>query len=179
LEFFMKKVLMMFALALPLYVQAAATATAPAAPTATGAALGMMAQLPTFLTQLDTVRGKALTVAEKTAVTGVVSQANTSLNGIQGQFIGGVSKATGLDAATLGVLFPSATKPVSTSDLTGKVESKMGSKLNFLQKTALTSANTLRNNSLDSLKTNLSNGVAQKLGMDPALVTSLLPLLGF
>lgn len=165
----MKKILMMLALALPLYVQAEATSTA----------LGMMAQLPAFLTQLDTVRGKALTVAEKTAVTNVVNRGNTTVNGIQDQFLSGVSKASGLDTATLGVLFPSATKPVSNSDLSTKLEGKMGSKLNLVQKAAVTSANTLRNNSLDGLKTSLSNGVGKKLGMDPALVTSLLPLLGF
>lgn len=172
----MKKFLVIIALMLPLLVQAA-SATTPA--TAPNTAMGMLAQLPIFLTRLDTVRGKALTVAEKTAVTGVVTQGNTTVDGIQAKFLGGVSKATGLDTATLGLLFPSATKSVSNSDLTSKIEGKLGSKLGMLQKAGVTSANTLRNNSLDSLKTTLSNGVAQKVGMDPAMVTGLLPLLGF
>lgn len=167
----MKKLLIVLALMLPVWVQAAA----PAASTA----MGMLAQLPAFLTQLDILRGKALSVTEKAAVTSVVTQGNTTAQTIQGKFLGGVSKATGLDTATLGLLFPSATKSVSNSDLTSQIESKLGKKLGTLQKVGATSANTLRNNSLDSLKTTLSNGVAQKAGMDPAVVVSLLPLLGF
>jgi len=172
----MKKLLMAMVLMLPLLVQAAAPAT-PA--TATNTAMGMLAQLPAFLTQLDTLRGKALSATEKAAVSSVVTQGNTTAQSIQGKFLGGVSKATGLDTATLGLLFPSATKSVSNSDLTSQIEGKLGKKLGMLQKAGATSANTLRNNSLDSLKTTLSNGVAQKIGMDPAMVTSLLPLLGF
>lgn len=161
----MKKLLIALALTLPLVVQAAP--------------MDMLAQLPAFLAQLDTLRGKALNVTEKTAVTSVVTQGNTTAQSIQGKFLGGVSKATGLDTATLGLLFPSATKSVSNSDLTSQIEGKLGKKLGVLQKAGATSANTLRNNSLDSLKTTLSNGVAQKVGMDPAMVTGLLPLLGF
>lgn len=182
----MQKIFKTLVLSLPLCLSLACMATtastpvaAPPPPSTTAKAIGMMAQLPAFLTQLDAARGKALTVAEKTAVTSVVSQANSTVNATQNKFLGAVAKTSGLDMATLGVLFPSATKPVNTSDLANKVESKAGAKLNFMQKTALTSAATLRNNSLESLKGSISNSVAQKVGMDPALVTGLLPLLGF
>jgi hypothetical protein len=172
----MKNLLTVLLLSLPLLTQAATT-TAPASNSTT--AMGMLAQLPAFLTQLDKVRGKALTLAEKTAVTDVVTQGNSTVNGVQAKFLSTVSKTSGLDTATLGLLFPSATKPVTTSTLTSQVESKLGKKLGYVQKTGISAANSLRNNSLDSLKTSLSNGVGQKLGMDPALVSSLLPLLGF
>lgn len=140
---------------------------------------GMVVQIPAFLTKVESVRGKALTVAEKTAAASIITEGNNTANGIQTKFLGAVSKASGLDVATLGLLFPSTTKSVSNSDLTSKIEAKMGSKLGFMQRTAVTSANTLRNSSLDGLKGTLTNGVAQKLGMDPTLVTGLLPLLGF
>lgn len=178
----MKNLLIALTLVMPLIACAAiapAPATTASAAPATTSAMGMLAQLPAFLTQLDKARGTALTIAEKTAVTNVVTQGNNTANGVQAKFLSGVSKASGLDTAALGLLFPSATKPVDSSTLTSQVENKLGTKLNFMQKTGVTAANTLRNNSLDGLKTSLSNGVAQKLGMDPALVSSLLPLLGF
>lgn len=158
---------------------AATTAAAPAAATAGTSAMGMLAQLPAFLTKLDTLRGSALSVAEKATVTDAVTQGNNTLNGIQNKFLGGIASATGLDAATLGAIIPSATKPVSNSDLTSKLESKLGKKLGFMQSTGVKAANSLRNNSLDGLKTSLANGVAAKVGMDPATITSLLPMLGF
>lgn len=158
----------------------AASTTAPAAPTSTGtSAMGMLAQLPAFLSKLDALRGSALTVAEKATVTDAVTQGNNALNGIQSKFLGGIASATGLDAATIGAIIPSATQPVSNSDLTSKLESKLGKKLGFLQSNGVKAANSLRNNSLDGLKTSLANGVASKIGMDPATITSLLPMLGF
>ena len=149
------------------------------APSASATAVNMVTQVPAFLTQLDKTRGKALTVAEKASVTDLVKKGGDTVNGIQNQFLGTASKASGLDVATMGVLFPSATKPVDTKELTSKVEGKLGKKLGFVQKTALTSANTLRNNSLAGFKTTLSQNVGKQLGMDPVLVEGLLPLLGF
>ncbi|MGH8492950.1 MAG: hypothetical protein ACRERR_07575 [Moraxellaceae bacterium] len=153
---------------------------APAATASTGtSAMGMLAQLPAFLNKIDSLRGKALTVAEKATVTDAVTQGNGALNGIQNKFLGGVASATGLDAATLGAIIPSATQPVSNSDLTSKLESKLGKKLGFMQSTGVKAANSLRNSSLDSLKTSLASGVASKVGMDPAIISGLLPMLGF
>jgi len=149
------------------------------APSATATAVNMVTQLPAFLTQLDKTRGKALTVAEKTSVTDLVKKGNDTANGIQNKFLGATSKASGLDVATMSLLFPSATKPVDTKELTSKVEGKLGKKLGFMEKTALTSANTLRNNSLSGFKTTLTQNVGKQLSMDPTLVESLLPLLGF
>ncbi len=164
----MKKLLILLSFLLPLSSQAETAQSAG----------NMLAQLPAFLVKLDTLRGKALTVAEKAAVTNVVTQGNTVVNNTQTTFINTIAKATKLDTATLGLLFPNATQKVSNADLTSKLEGKTGKKLDFVQKASVTAANTLRNNSLDSMKTNLSTGVASKLNMDPALVSSLLPLLG-
>jgi hypothetical protein len=176
----MKKLLIALALTLPLYAHAATT-TAPAAtaPAADTTAAGMMANIPAFLGKLDALRGKALSVSEKAAVTSTVSQGGGVLSGIQDKFIGGLSTASGLDAGSLGAIVPSATQGVSNSDLTSKIESKMGSKLGFFQGTAVKAANSLRNNSLDGLKTTLAEGVAKKVGMDAATITGLLPMLGF
>lgn len=169
-----------FALLLPAAAMAATTAAPTAAPAATGtSAMGMLAQLPAFLTKIDTLRGKALSATEKATVTEAVTQGSNTANGIQNKFLGGIASATGLDAATLGAIIPSATQPVSNSDLTSKLESKLGKKLGFLQSSGVKAANSLRNNSLDSLKTSLANGVASKVGMDPATITGLLPMLGF
>lgn len=167
-------------LANPSSTSSNAAATSSAAPASTGnSTMGMLAQLPAFLTKLDSMRGTALSVAEKTAVSNVVTQSNSALNGVQNKFLGSVASATGLDAATLGILIPSATQPVSNTALLSGLESKLGGKLNVLQSSGVKAANTLRNNSLDSLKTSLANGVASKVGMDPALITSMLPMLGF
>ncbi|HEX6592599.1 MAG TPA: hypothetical protein VF050_11415 [Moraxellaceae bacterium] len=158
---------------------ATTTTAAPATATTGTTAMGMLANLPAFLTKLDALRGQALSVAEKATVTDAVTQGDSALNGIQNKFLGAISTATGLDAGTLGAIIPSATQPVSNSDLTSKLESKLGKKLGFLQSSGVKAANSLRNNSLDSLKTSLANGVASKVGMDPATITSLLPMLGF
>ena len=178
----MKKFLIVIATLLPL-LSCTATGPAPSGSTAapsttTASASNMLAQLPAFLSKLDSARGSALTLSEKVVVTGVVTQGDNAVNGIQSQFLGTVSKYTGMDTATLGALFPSATQPVNDGDLNRKLEGKLGSSLSSVQKAGLKTANTLRNNSLDSLKTSMSDGVAKKLGMDPALVSSLMPLLG-
>ncbi len=158
---------------------AASTSSAPAAVSTAASAGSMLAQLPAFLTKLDALRGSALSVTEKAAVTDAVTQGNSTLNGIQGKFLSGIASATGLDVATLGAIIPSATQPVSNSDLTSKLESKLGKKLGFMQGTGVKAANSLRNSSLDSLKSSLANRVAAKVGMDPATITGLLPMLGF
>lgn len=169
----MKHIVLVLAMVLSFGLEAAD------APSTASKAVSMVTQIPAFLTKVETARGKALTAAEKTAATSVITEGNNTANAIQGKFIGAISKTTGLDAPTLNLLFPNATKSVSNSDLTSKLETKMGKKLGYLEKAAVTSANTLRSNSLDGLKSSLTNGVAQKLGMDPALVTTFLPLLGF
>lgn len=177
----MKKILIVIATLLPLMSCTAAgpASSGNAAPaSATASASNMLAQLPAFLSKLDSARGTALSLSEKVVVTGVVTQGDNAVNGIQSQFLGTVSKYTGLDSMTLAALFPSATQPVSDSDLNNKLEGKLGSKLSSVQKAGLKTANTLRNNSLDNLKTSMSDGVAKKLGMDPVLVSSLMPLLG-
>lgn len=191
----MKKAFVILALTLPLCAHATSTtakttattkttatkttaAITPAAPAGTSA-MGMLVQLPAFLTRIDTLRGKALTVAEKATVTDAVSQGDTAVTGIQSEFLGGISKATGLDATTLGAIVPVATQGISTPDLTSKIESKLGKKLGFMQSAGVKTANALRNNSLDGLKTTLSEGIAKKIGMDPATITGLLPMLGF
>lgn len=157
----------------------AATATAPAGASTGTTAMGMLAQLPAFLTKLDSLRGKALSATEKATVTEAVTQGNNTATGIQNKFLGGIASATGLDAATIGAIIPSATQSVSNSDLTSKLEGKLGKKLGFFQNYGVKAANSLRNNSLDSLKTSLASGVASKVGMDPTIITGLLPMLGF
>lgn len=176
----MKKMFLALALTLPLYAQAVTTPAPAAAPAAANkGAMSMLSQLPAFISKLDALRGKALTVAEKATVSSAVSQGDSTANGIQSQFLGSISKATGVDATALGAMIPSATQGVSTSDLTSKIESKLGKKLGFLQSAGVKSANALRNNSLDGLKTSLSDGIAKKIGMDPATISGLLPMLGF
>lgn len=175
----MKKIFLALALTLPLCAQAASTPATTAAPAAASkSAMSMLAQLPAFMTRLDTLRGKALSVAEKATLSSAVAQGDSTATGIQSQFLGGLSKATGLDAAALGAMIPSATQGVSTSDLTSKIESKLGKKLGFLQSTGVKSANALRNNSLAGLKTSMTEGIAKKIGMDPAMISGLLPMLG-
>ena len=139
----------------------------------------MLAQLPAFLSQLDAVRGKALTATETAGVTNILTTSNNAISGIQSKFINGVAASTGIDPAILSAAFPSATQEVSNSDLTSKLEDKLGKKLGFLQNAGITAANALRNNSLDGIKPTLVNGVASKAGVDPDTITSLLPLLGF
>lgn len=175
----MKKIITALILALPLSAIAATTATAPAAAPTVNTAATMVANIPTFLTKLDTLRGKALSATEKAAVTGSLTQSNTLLTGIQNKFMGSLSKASGIEPAVLEAIIPSPAQAISNSDLTKKIESKAGKKLSFLQTGTLKAANALRNNSLAGLKTNVSTGVANKVGMDPAVIESLLPLLGF
>lgn len=166
-------------LALPVTTLAATTTAAPsAAPTAGATAMNMVTQIPAFLKKLDTLRGKALSVTEKAGVTEAVTQGNATLGGIQEKFLGGVSKATGLDSGTLGAIIPSATQPVGNSDLISKIEGKLGKKLGFLQSSGVKAANALRNNSLDGLKTSLAEAVGKKTGLDPQMITGLLPTLG-
>ena len=164
--------------ALPAAAATTATAPAPSATAGTTAA-GLAAQLPAFLKKLDTLRGKALSATEKAGVTDVVTQGNSTLNGVQEKFVGGVSRATGLDAGTLGAILPGATQSVGNADLIGRIEGKLGKKLGFLQGNGVKAANALRNNSLDSLKTSLAEGIGKKTGMDPQTITGLLPMLGF
>ncbi|MDF3030578.1 MAG: hypothetical protein K0R03_1136 [Moraxellaceae bacterium] len=147
----------------------AGTAAAPSTPM----------NLTTFLSRLESARGTALTTAEKTAVGGAVQQTRSLLDGGQQRFIGAVSQVSGLDPATLGILFPPATQPVSQTDVVAKLESKAGRKLGGIESQAAKAAASLRNNSLASLKTNLAGRVAKEVGMDAAFVEGLLPLLGF
>lgn len=176
----MRKLFAILALALPVCAQATTPVQPAAVPAPTSAeAMDMLTQLPAFLTRLDALRGTALSVTEKATVTDVLTQGSNTANGIQGKFLGGVSRATGLDTATLGSIIPSATKPVANTELTSRIESRLGKKMGFLQRGGVKAANTLRNNSLAGLKTSLTDGVARQVGMDPGLISAMLPMLGF
>jgi hypothetical protein len=147
--------------------------------TGTAAPAGQPMNVMIFLARLESMRGTALTTAEKTAVGGAVQQTRGLLDGGQQRFLSAVSQVSGLDAATLGIIFPPATQPVSQTDVVAKLESKAGRKLGSVETQAAKAATTLRNSSLASLKSNLATRVGQSVGMDAATVEGLLPLLGF
>jgi hypothetical protein len=174
----MKK--MLFALPLCLGLAGCPMDSFMAAPSPAGAAApAQPMNLVTFLTRLEGLRGTALTAAEKTAVGGAVQQTRGLLDGGQQRFLNAVSQVSGLDTATLGIIFPPATQPVSQTDVVAKLESKAGRKLGGVETQAAKAATSLRNSSLTSLKSNLASRVGQSVGMDAAVVEGLLPLLGF
>lgn len=151
-----------------------------APPSATGsAAPSQPMNVAGFLNRLESARGSALSVAEKAAVGGAVMQTRSLLDSGQQRFISSVSQVSGLDPATLGILFPPATQPVSQLEVVSKLESKVGHPLGSAEAQLAKAATALRNNSLASLKSNLVGKVANQVGMDAAFVESLMPLLGF
>ena len=157
-----------------------AAGAATSAPVGTGVTtMNMVSQLPAFVKKLDTLRGKALSTTEKAGVTDVVTQGSSTLNDIQAKFISGVAKATGVDGGTLGAILPPATRAVAGTDLVNSIQDKLGKRLGFLQSNGVKAANALRNNSLDGLKSSLAEGISRKTGVDPQMITGLLPVLGF
>ncbi|MFZ5561448.1 MAG: hypothetical protein ACOY41_08005 [Pseudomonadota bacterium] len=177
----MKKTFLVFPLALSLAGCPLDSFVAPqsAGPAAASAAPAQPLNVATFLSRLESARGTALSAAEKTAVGGAVQGTRSLLDGGQQIFLSKVSQLSGLDAATLGVIFPPATRPVSQADVVAQLESKVGRKLDGGQAQAARAATALRNSSLDSLKGSLAARVAKTVGMEAAFVESLLPLLGF
>lgn len=145
--------------------------------TATGTAAQPM-NIATFLTRVESARGTALTVAEKSQVTVAAQQTRNMIDGAQQRFLGAVGGAVGLDAATVGLLFPNAAQPVSAPVVQKALESKLGKQLGGFESTAVNAATTLRNNSLTSLKSGLANKVGSTVGLPGETVLALLPLLG-
>ena len=145
-----------------------ATSGTPAAPMNIG----------TFLTRIETARGTALTVAEKSQVTVAAQQTRSLVDGAQQRFLGAVGSTIGLDAATVGMLFPNAAQPVSAPIVQKALESRLGKQLSGYESTAVNAAATLRNNSLTSLKSGLANKVGGTVGLPGETVLALLPLLG-
>ncbi|HQX89567.1 MAG TPA: hypothetical protein PKY03_04130 [Moraxellaceae bacterium] len=143
-------------------------AAAPAAPMNVG----------TFLNRVEAARGTALTVAEKSQVTVAAQQTRNLVDGAQQKFLGAVGGTIGLDAATVGLLFPNAAQPVSAPIVQKALESKLGKQLSGFESTAVNAAATLRNNSLNSLKGNLATKVGSTVGLPGDVVLGLLPLLG-
>lgn len=152
------------------------TTTAPAA---TGAAApSQPMNIATFLNRVEAARGTALTVAEKSQVTVAAQQTRGMIDGAQQKFLGAVGGAIGLDAATVGLLFPNAAQPVSAPVVQKALESKLGKQLSGYESTAVNAATTLRNNSLTSLKSGLATKVGGTVGLPGETVLALLPLLG-
>lgn len=174
-QFFYHAAIVGIALLLP-FAAVAATSAPPASGATT---INMISQLPAFLKKLDTLRGKALSATEKAGVADVVTQGNNTLDSIQGKFVSGVAKASGVDGGTLGAILPAATRPIASADLVSSIQNKLGKRLGFLQSNGVKAANALRNNSLDGLKSSLAGGISRKTGVDPQVITGLLPILGF
>lgn len=179
----MKKFLVVLPLSLSLAgcplmeMVAPSSAAAPANASAASAAPTPIT-LGTFLNKLEGARGTALSVAEKASVVAAVGQTKNLIDGTQNKFMNSVSQFTGLDAATLGALIPQASQSLSQNDVLNKVESKLGRKLGGAEEIAAKAATTLRNNSLDSLKSGLASKVGKLIGVDGEVVQSLLPLAG-
>lgn len=152
------------------------SATAPASGTTATTTQPM--NIATFLTRVESARGTALTVAEKSQVTVAAQQTRNMIDGAQQRFLGAVGGAVGLDAATVGLLFPNAAQPVSAPVVQKALESKLGKQLGGFESTAVNAATTLRNNSLTSLKSGLANKVGSTVGLPGETVLALLPLLG-
>jgi len=146
-----------------------------ATPTATATPMN----IGTFLTRLEAARGTALTVAEKSQVTVVAQQTRGMIDGAQQRFLGAVGGTVGLDAATVGLLFPNTAQPVGQPIVQKALESKLGKQLSGMESTAVSAATALRNNSLSSLKSGLASRVGGAVGLPGETVEALMPLLGF
>lgn len=147
--------------------------------TATGSTTATPMNIGTFLTRIEAARGTALTVAEKSQVTVAAQQTRNMVDGAQQKFLGAVGGTIGMDAATVGLLFPNAAQPVSAPIVEKALESKLGKQLSGYESTAVSAATTLRNNSLNTLKSGLANKVGGTVGLPGETVMALLPLLGF
>lgn len=134
---------------------------------------------PTFISQLEASTHNNLSATDVVAVTQILTQSGGLLTLIKDKFFSALGSITGLDPAVLGVLIPSVTQNIPTSELTSRLESKLGAPLNFIQTQGVSAANSIRNNSLDSVKEKVSESVAQKTGVSNDIVKTLLPSLGF
>jgi hypothetical protein len=132
-----------------------------------------------FINALEARRGTALSFAEQIEVQGLAGAAHSGLNGLQNGFLNSVAERTGMQPAVIAALLPAASKPLSESSAVARLEGKMGHALSASDQGAVRSATALRNNSLADIKTSLANKVASRTGMDPTVVQSLMPLLGF
>lgn len=175
----MKKLLMVLPVVLGLSGCLLTQGGASTAPAAGGATSTNPATIGTFLNQLEAKRGTALSVVEKAGVAAAMTQTRGMIDGAQNAFLGKISQVSGLDTATLGVLFPQATQSVSQNQVLTAVENKLGKKLAEPQAKLAQTATALRNNSLDSLKNGLANKVGKAVGMDGEVIKALLPLAGF
>lgn len=179
----MRKLLLVVAVALPLAGCPLDDVLKPTPSTGTASAAGGTAVAPatigTFLSRIEAARGTALTVAEKSQVTVAAQQTRSLLDNTQQKFLGAVGGTVGLDAATVGLLFPSATQPVSQPVVQKALESKLGKKLSGYESTAVGAATALRNNSLSSIKSGLASKVGSAVGLPGETIAAMLPLLGF
>jgi hypothetical protein len=146
------------------------------APSTTATAAPM--NIATFLGRIEAARGTALTVAERSQVTVAAQQTRGLIDGAQQKFLGTIGGFAGMDAATVGALFPNAAQPVSAPIVQKALESKLGKKLSGYESTAVNTATTLRNNSLSALKSGLAGKVGNAVGLPGDTVLALLPLLG-
>lgn len=153
-------------------------------PAATGTAGGSqpgasgVQNVSAFLDKLDAARGQAMPVADRLAVGGMAAETKHLVDSTQTQLVDKVGAVTGLGGDTVRVLMPNAAVPVSDSKLLSGVEEKLGKKLPTADARAITAANALRNNSLQSIKDGFAQKVGDKTGVGKDTVVALLPLLG-
>lgn len=153
-------------------------ASAPAGTMSSGGAEASPANVATFINRIESARGSALGMTEKMAIGGAVTETRGLVDGAQQRFVGALSQASGLDAATVGALYPPVGTPLSQTETVQKLESRLGRKLATPQADAVKAATALRNNSLSSLKSNLAGHVGKAAGLDPAVVEAMMPLVG-
>lgn len=174
----MRKLLLVAPLALTLAGCPLNDVLNPTPSTATATATAAPMNIATFLGRIEAARGTALTVAEKSQVTVAAQQTRGLIDGAQQKFLGAVGGTVGLDATTIGLLFPNAAQPVSGPIVQKALESKLGKQLSGYESTAVNAATTLRNNSLSALKSGLAGKVGSAVGLPGETVLALLPLLG-
>lgn len=144
----------------------------------TSAQPGGVQGLPLFLNKLEAARGSALPLTDRLAIGGITAESKSLLDNTQNHFLDVLGERTGMGADTLKLLAPSVATPVSSSELVGKVEAKLGRHLTTADSTAIKAATTLRNNSLSSLKDGLADKIGTRTGVGKDTVVALLPLIG-
>lgn len=135
-------------------------------------------QTQSFIQAVEAKRGTALGVAEKIQLQGLVGATKSGINGVQDKFLDNVASRIGLSGPAVAALFPAAGTPISESSAVAKIEKALGSRLSAADSAAVKAATALRNDTGESLKTGLSKRIGGLVGLDGALVESLLPLLG-
>lgn len=134
--------------------------------------------LPLFLNKIEAARGSALPITDRLAIGGITAESKSLLDNTQNHFLDVLGERTGMGADALKLLAPSVATPVSSSELVGKVEAKLGRRLTSADSTAIKAAATLRNNSLSSLKDSLADKIGTRTGVGKDTVVALLPLIG-